>query len=371
MSTRLQLFHQWERHLQALLPSIRVTRLRVLALLSLGMLWSGSVTLRKIAVDLPLTARDPSRERRFRRWLANHQVAIRHLWPPLLRAFLAPWANRELLCVFDPTPIGPKVTLLLLGAVVHKRMLPLAWHPMPSQTRWPVRQATILHRLCHQINAALPGGARVTLVADAGLTGPVLIDECQTQGWHFVLRLNATAAGSPILRQPDGTTQSAWSLVTTPGQRWAGTVDCFQAAGWRTVHLTIHWAADADEPWLLISDLPAGPERVHEYRRRSRCEATFQDTKGRGWDVERTKLSDRGRLSRLLLALFLALWWAETLGLRLIRRGLRTRYDRTDRRDLSLVRLGRRWFKDRLDHGRLPPTPLRAVHGTWRWAWSL
>src|SRR5207245_11293150 len=38
-----------------------------------------------------------------------------------------------------------------------------------------------------------------------------------------------------------------------------------------------------------------------------RVEATFQDTKSRGWDLEATLIADRARLDRLLLALFVAM----------------------------------------------------------------
>lgn len=371
MQTRRQLWHQWERQLQALLPHVRVTRIRPLALLSLGILWAGSVTLLQVAASLPLATRDLSRERRLRRWLANRQVSVGHLWPPVLQALLANRAGQELLCVFDPTPIGPSISLLLLGLVVHQRILPLAWHPLPSQRKWPACQATVLRHLTQPLARVLPVGAVITLVADCGLTGPGLIDRCGALGWHFVLRLNADARQSPLVRLADGTTCPAWALVTHPGQRWTGTVDLYQAAGWRTVHLTIHWASGAAKPWLLLSDRPAGPDRVREYRRRVHCEATFEDTKRRGFDVERTKITQRARLSRLLLALFLALWWAELLGLRVIRRGLRAQFDRHDRRDLSLVRVGRRWLVELLAHDRLPPLLFRFVHVQRQLAWTL
>lgn len=156
--------------------------------------------------------------------------------------------------------------------------------------RWPATQATVLRHLTQALQPALPPGAVVTLLADRGLTGAALIDRCQALGWHFVLRVTATARTSPTVRLPDGTVGPLWSLVTAPGQRWCGTIACYQAAGWRTVQLTIHWARGAREPWLLLSDRPAGPDRVREYRRRVRCEATYQDCKGRGWQLGRTKL---------------------------------------------------------------------------------
>ena len=365
MQTRQQLLHKWDQQLRALLPGIRVTQVAGLACLSLGLLWSGRVTLAAVAASLPLPARDLSVVRRLRRWLANPRVAVGRLWPALLAPLLAGWAGRDLLLVLDPTPLDDRLSLCLLGLIVHKRILPVAWHPLPMAERWPASLAIVLRHLTDRLQPLLPPDARVTLLADRGLTGAALIDRCQALGWHFVLRVTATPKTSPTVRLDDGTTCSLWSLVTRPGQRWTGTVACYRAAGWRTVELTIHWARGAHEPWLLLSDRPAGPDRVREYRRRIRCEATYQDCKGRGWQLGRTKLCQRARLNRLLLALFLALWWAETLGLRVIRCGLRARYDRSDRRDLSLVRLGRRWLADLHDHGRLPPLLFRWTPHGW------
>ena len=80
MQTRLQLLHSWTDQLQSLLPQVRVTRVRGLALLSLGLLWAGRVPLSRIAAALPLPVQDLSTERRLRRWLANAQIPVVATW---------------------------------------------------------------------------------------------------------------------------------------------------------------------------------------------------------------------------------------------------------------------------------------------------
>lgn len=132
MQTRLQLLHTGTRQLQALLPGVRVSRVRVLALLSLGLIWADCVPLGRIAASRPLPAQDLSTARRFRRWLANGAVPVVARWQPLLRAFLAHLGQRELLRVVDPTPYRASATVLVLGLVVHRRVLPLAWHIVPG-----------------------------------------------------------------------------------------------------------------------------------------------------------------------------------------------------------------------------------------------
>lgn len=371
MQTRLKLRHDWGQQLRALLPAVRATRVAGLALFTLGLLWAGTVTLGAVAAALPLAADDPSLERRRRRWLATPHVVVATLWPPLLRARLAARAGQEVLLVFDPTPQNERAPVLSLGLVAHKRVRPLAWRGLPQQEAWPHRQIVYLEAMCGEVAAGLPASGTVTLLTDRGVTGPDLVHLCRRFGWHDLLRLSAAAAQGSTCRLADATECPVWDLVTGPGQRWAGALALCKQAGWLPGELTIHWRRGEDAPWLLVSDRPAGPARVRvrEYRRRAQAEATDQDCTARGFDLERSKVTDLARFERLLLVVHLAVWWAEQLGLRAIRSGARHRFDRRDRRDLSVLRLGRRWLADRLDQGRLPPLPFRHYASTWIFTW--
>jgi hypothetical protein len=367
MRSRLQLFHTWEAQLRQVVPDLRATQIRGLALLTLGLLWAEHVSLPRIAATLPLPATDASLERRLRRWLANRRVVVEDLWAQVLPALLASRPGRALTLVFDPTPHGDRFTLLSLGLVDHKRVLPVAWMLTPQHERWPVRQIDALRTLGRRVSAAVPPDLAVTLVADRGVTSAAVVDLCRELGWSFVLRLNAGASQAHRVRRADGTEHRLWDLVTGPGQHWHGPVTLFKEAGWRDVELTIHWQRHAPEPWLLIADQPTGAVRA--YRRRTRCEATYEDCKERGWRLERSKLTHPERLNRLLLALHLALWWTAQLGHRAIRTGQRRVFDRADRRDLGLLRLGRLVFTDLLLHDRLPPLPFRCQPSGCRYVW--
>jgi len=370
MQTRLQLLHTWTKQLQQLVPRVRVTRVRVLALFSLALCSTTSTALIRLAAALPVPVADLSTERRLRRWLANPAVDVQTLWTPLLRAFLARCHGQELTLVFDPTNHTDRATVAVLGLVVHRRTLPLAWLVLPGQEPWPLSLEEVLERLCRQVAAVLPADCGVTLLADRGISAVTLFTCCQPHGWHGLVRLSADAKQGPHVRLTDGSECPVWALVTERGQRWQGTVEIFQAQGWHTLELTIYWPHRYKHPWLLLSDRPAGQDRITEYRRRMRIEATFQDCKRRGWNLEASKLEELARLDRLLLAVFLALWWLELLGLQVIRRGLRRRYDRTERRDLSVVRLGRRWLEDLLRTAQPPPLPFRLQSSDWSCRWA-
>src|SRR5260370_3854181 len=77
-----------------------------------------------------------------------------------------------------------------------------------------------------------------------------------------------------------------------------------------------------------------------------RVESTFQDGKSRGWNLEASLIEDLRRLNRLLLAVFLAMWWVSHLAASCIHHGKREQFDRHDRRDKSIFRLGQLWLLD-------------------------
>ena len=372
MSARLGLLHAWMRQVEALLPTVRVTRVRVLALFALGMIWAETVRLHRVAAALPLGVRVPSRERRLRRFLANPAVSVETLWQPLLPHLLGRWAGQEVVLVFDPTPYRGSWTVLWVGIVVHRRVLPLTWRLVPQQEPWPQTLETLLPALLAPIAAALPPGCQVTLLGDRGVAGPTLIDAAQAQGWDVLMRLNVGPTQAHRLRLPDpddpphGAEWRLWDWIETVGSGWSGAVQIFKGNGWRQGYLTVHRRVGMRDWWILFSTRPGGTARVREYARRSRVEATFGDGKTRGWGLEQSRVSDPSHLDRLLLVWHLALWWLHALGRHVIKRGVRPQFDRTDRRERSLVRLGWLWLHDELLHGRCPPLLFRLTTAGWQ-----
>ena len=377
MPGQREVLHAWTAQLRALLPQERLSRVRGLAVFTLGMSEAGTVRLNQVAAALPLGVRVPSTERRLSRFLANPAVGVATLWQPLLPALLAPWAGQDLTLVFDPTPLGTRWTVLWVGIVCHRRVLPLAWQLVPQQTDWPDTLGPLLTPLLDQIAAALPDGCQVTLLADRGVSGPTVLDAAQARGWHVVLRLNVGETQAHRLRlarsavlvpgaTPDwGADQRLWDVAGAVPSRWHAPAQIFKGAGWRTGYLTVYQRPGLAERWVLFSTRAGGYPRVREYARRSRVEATFGDGKRRGWGLEQSHVRQHAHLDRLLVVWHLALWWLHALGRTVIKRGLRPQYDRVDRRDRSLLRLGWLWLHDHLRRDRCPPLLFRLTPTGW------
>ena len=136
-------------------------------------------------------------------------------------------------------------------------------------------------------------------------------------------------------------------LVPRRARQWYGVVRLWQERP-LLAQVSATWEPGQKVPWIVVSDRPAGRQRVRAYARRMRVESTFQDLKRRGWDLEGTVIADRARLDRLLLVLFLALWWLAHLAASCVHHGQRARFDRHDRRDKGIFRLGRLWLLEML-----------------------
>jgi hypothetical protein len=247
--------------------------------------------------------------------------------------------------VLDNTPFRDDLTLVYLGLLVHSRVLPVAWAVMPAHTKWDEGQWDIVGRLLDQVRMHLPDTC-CTLIADRGLAGMPLVKLCTTRGWHYLLRVRAEHTCRRFFH---GKLERCWKrfdhIVLKRGYRWYGRAKVWQEETLET-SVSLVWDPDYEEPWLLISDEGAGYRQVQVYAWRMRVEATFQDSKSRGFNIEASWIEDRSHLDRLLLALFLAMWWVSHLAAACIHHGQRTRFDRVDRRDKSIFRLGRLWLLD-------------------------
>ena len=316
------LWMNWQEQLKELLPGSHGHQKKTLALFVLGIVLSGCAVMQRVAETLSeggiSEAKMTSIERRLARFLANERIVVPLIWKLFLAQVLAPFRGQKLYFVLDNTPFQDNLTIVYLGLLVHSRVLPVAWAVMPAQTKWDEGQWQIVGRLLDRVGVHLPDTS-CTLIADRGLTGMEVVKLCQARGWHYLLRVCQEHTCRRYFKgKLERSGKRFGQIVLKPGYRWYG-----QARVWQ-----------------------------QEYAWRMRVEATFQDSKSRGFNIEASWIEARAPLDRLLLALFLAIWWTSHLAAACIHHGQRHRFDRVDRRDKSIFRLGRLWLLDILRRAR-------------------
>src|SRR6266702_77911 len=325
MDTSSVLWTNWHEQLNDLLPGMHGHQKKTLAFFVLGIVLSGSAVMQRVAETLYerglSEAKMTSIERRLARFIGNSRIVVPLIWKLFLTQVLTPFRGQALSFVLDNTPFRDELTIVYLGLLVHSRVLPVAWAVMPAQTTWDEGQWHIVGRLLDQVRVHLPDTS-CTLLADRGLAGMPLVKLCSDRGWHYLLRV---CAEHTCRRFFHGKLEKTWKrfdqIVLKRGYRWYGTARVWQEETLDT-YVSLVWDPGCEEPWLLISDQGAGRRQVQVYAWRMRVEATFQDSKSRGFNIEASWIVDRAHLARLLLALFLAMWWVSHLAAACLHHGL-------------------------------------------------
>lgn len=235
---------------------------------------------------------------------------------------------RPLHLVVDLTTKTDPVVVLAVGLAYRGVVRPLAVRTWPHNTS--LAEGTYWQHLLSaltEVHDRLPAVLRehVILVADRAFGVPRLVDAANALDWAFVLRVQ----GQVRVRLPDGTIRPVRTLAAHPGAVWfsgfgqaaledddlpTASVAVFKDAGWRTCQVIAVWDEAADDPWLLITNLPASRQQVQAYAQRWAIERLFLHWKSHGWDLETLQLCTPARVGRLVAALALATLWCLMIG---------------------------------------------------------
>lgn len=338
--------------------------LDTIASLVAGIVAAGSTHLSQIAARAPDRAKPPSRVKGFARFLQNGRVTQERFFAPFAQGLIERLASEQpLLLVFDGSAVGRGCATLMAGALYGKRALPLTWVTRSGSkghfTAWD-------HvALLGQVHALVPEGTRVVFLGDGEFDSVRLQRALEALGWAYVCR---TAVSTRI---DDGFTACRIGAVSPQaGERYAslpGASMTQQRYG--PVHLVVWHEPRYDEPICLVTSLDVAEEAIYYYGHRFQIETLFSDQKSRGFHLHKSHLSDPERLSRLLIAASLAYIWMVYLGAKAVACKAYEAFHRTDRIDLSLFQLGRRWLEYLLNEGKPllvafcvpPPGPLQSV----------
>ena len=144
--------------------------------------------------------------------------------------------------------------------------------------------------------ARLLAGREAVLLADRGFLHVELLRWiARTPGWHCRIRCKRGVG----LRGRNG---KRLALRLSAGEvRYCEGV--LLGAARVPVSLAAGWEKGAKEPWVVVSDEPAGPGTLRDYALRFSIEEGFLDHKSGGFQRESSKLRDARALQRLCLVM--------------------------------------------------------------------
>jgi len=337
MSTN-HLYHTWFNWIEQLRPDERVTRLRNLTWLLVGIYRSKAVHLSKVALKIPGDANVLSITRRLSRFLDNPAIRVREWYEPIARDVLQAMANTvgEIRLIADGTKVGFGHQLLMVTVAFRRRAIPIAW-TWVRKSRGHSSAAKQLALLAY-VRRLIPARTPVLLVGDSEFGAVAVMRQLETWKWRYVLRQKANHR----VKLGASDWQRFGDLVEKPGQsNWLG-CGLLTSQHAHPTNLLAHWKQGEKEPWLLATNLSSRRETLAAYRRRMWIEEMFGDMKGNGFDLESTHLRHFLRLSRLTLAVALLYVWLISTGSKAIKDGQRHLVDRAERRDLSIFQIGLR-----------------------------
>jgi len=346
--TATHLYHSWNEKLRHICVGENKARLRTFAWMMVGMLMSQSVHLSHIARKIPSVGQQTSIVKRLSRLLQNSALRVREWYSPvateLLQEVIA--SGQGVRLIIDGTKIGGGHRLLMVALAYRRRSLPIAWTWVKGSRGHSL--ATTQCALFAYIRTLLPEGANVSVVGDSEFGSVELMRHFNQWGWVYVLRQKGRIS---LCAQASEMWQRLDSLVQQPGQSvWLEDVRFTQRFAF-PVNLLAYWQPGQKHPWLLATNLVTAQQTLTAYRRRMWIEEMFADFKQHGFDLESTHLRHFLRLSRLTLLVALLYLWCIAFGSSVIKRGLRYLVDRSDRRDLSIFRIGHDMIQRFLTNG--------------------
>jgi len=342
MSDSLRLQRKIRKTLCQQMPNLSCPQRGNLAWMMGGLHQAEHVHLSKIADRRVGPASLASKTRQLRRLLANEAIDPQALQAPLVQELLRTAAGGQdrIRILMDTVELSGRRQILMAALAYRRRALPLRWQ---VRRREGVSDAEQQISLLKALSGQIPAGVEVIIVGDGAFHSTDLMSYITGQEWHFRLRLHSDT----YVRLPG---EQRWKQLRelTPGEgerRYLQSVRVTKDKAYGPVSLALcHEEGEAD-PWFIATDQQAGYLTLRTYSRRMWIEELFADFKDGGFHLGRSRIYHTDRLSRLVLALSWVYTWLMHVGAWVVKRGLRSKVDRTDRRDRSYVEIGRRWLR--------------------------
>jgi hypothetical protein len=306
MASALESLEPW---LEAHLPNLEPVARRHFVHLVTGIIEQQSLLLRAIAAASPFQAEPESNYTQVQRIIRDTRLTLETVYYPLLTQLLAAMPGDHTYVTLDQTSHGADFNLVLVGWASDGISLPLGFVVYATNAAW----ADDARELLRRIEAVIPAGRTITLLADRVHAGDPFLSCLDELDWGYVIRL------------PDDTfiagEAGEWVEVRHLRKR-AGKLRVFHNVPvWKsaqrraTVCVYRHRAADGTTAtWYLVTNLAGKHTRFVEYACRWWQECTHKLLKSALFNWEQGRVRAPARVAILLMGFGCACWALWILG---------------------------------------------------------
>ncbi len=335
MSNEVRLFKTVARMINKFLPGLVEANRVSLAYLITGIIGSKEVQLRQVASKVVYAGKETSLIERFRRFLRNENIVVKTEFTPFLELILSGLSQSQLVLAIDSTKVGGGCISLMVSVVYKSRALPLCW--VVFKGRKGHSSAEIQLALMKTLQSLLPTDRTMIILGDGEFDGSELVTWFEQQTtWLYVCR-----TAKRILIQYQDKWLTLADLDLTEGEETFLTDVIFTQAGQvGFLNILVVWNKKEKEHWFFVTNFTDPKEAKKWYRKRFSIETLFSDLKGRGFNLDKTRIWKTERVNRLIFAVAIAYIFTIFLGVELIVRGPFEKLFRTDRFYHSLFQLG-------------------------------
>ncbi len=319
-------------------------RLKFMARFTSALLKLTTTNLREIAVALKAGVKENSNYRRIRRFLSDYEVGFAALGRLLIRLLPQKPPYTVILdrteWYFGETPVN-----VLMAGVAHKGIaFPISWRVLPEGGSSSAKaQRKALRRFFEIVD---PEEVEV-VVGDREFISTEWLSQLQAQEVPFAVRLRSDRR---IWRSPEGSSLPA-RMFARPlavgteklldGTRHLRGTDGEHVEVQVVMRRIAARSSEKEDQFLILATWGVDPEEATAlYEQRWEIETMFGALKSRGYNLEKTHLTEPDRVQRLIGLLALAFAWTHIVGERRAKREGLPRKKSHGRRQRSLFRYG-------------------------------
>jgi len=303
-----------------------------------------------------------SRVKLIHRFNKNKNVSYEKHFLPFIEVVMVSLGLKEYRLSIDSSKVGRNCTILVIGLVYKKRVIPLAWMIYKGSKGHSSAERQM--RLYQQVLELLPQEAKVILTGDAEFDNVDSLSMLQSKpNWDFSLR-TAKNIKLSFANAKDSEQYSLEELAPTLQEEKFLTAVYFTGQKVGPVNIAILWDKAKQEHFYLVTSAETLAQTQKWYKRRFSIETLFSDTKSRGFGLHKSGINEPKRLARFVIAVFLAYIWMIYLGSLVILDRHLSLITRTDRFVSSIVQLGFAYLDRILEEGWNIPVSLKLPNPT-------